>query len=562
MTVVRDLPPGIEPWGEALAALTPALATALLPMVHALDDLIGRRHSTAGDEGPPDGYDGLAARGVPERLLMSEWLLADELPLEFLRRAATGELLYLAQARRRPLRAGRVVALVDNGPDQLGAPRLAQLAALVVLHRRARASGTELAVGVLGRDPETWIEGDVAGVLRAWRSDRVHRAATAADVAARDAALRPGDEAWVLAGPDVAEALRRPRVACIRARTWDGTGTATLHVDLGEDTVELVMPDTALGIRALRGAAFRSDPPAVARSGPLRFPTFGSEARRLLARGDDATELLAVAVPSSRAERSPRVHRHRFPARVVAAAYLGKRLVALLAADDGTLRVRVVGKQIAWLDDIAVPFAAAGVTEELLAAVMETSLPEVHLLSTSLLVRLDDRWLALEGESATDTGYVAVSPGEHLDRPLRVSATGTGLRVNDWDSVAGTTGDERVVAGARQWYAISDDGVSWRPASLRGQRTSPIVVGAGDEVIALVTDTQGEPLLVTRSAAGLVLRAVGAGGAHTLTAWSGHDGRPAIHPTRPLIAVQRSPELVEVGDLLSGATLQLVRAET
>ena len=61
----------------------------------------GFRHASArATAGVPDGFDGITDRGHPDRLLMSQWLLAQEVPLEFARRAAEGELLYLAPARQ------------------------------------------------------------------------------------------------------------------------------------------------------------------------------------------------------------------------------------------------------------------------------------------------------------------------------------------------------------------------------------------------------------------------------------------------------------------------------
>src|SRR5688500_7739745 len=98
MKTRTQLPPGLEPWGEALGALQPEFVSGLLPMLHGVDDLIHRRDAGQGDSGPLDGYAGIANRGTPERILISEWLLADEAPMEFLRRASEHELMYLAPA--------------------------------------------------------------------------------------------------------------------------------------------------------------------------------------------------------------------------------------------------------------------------------------------------------------------------------------------------------------------------------------------------------------------------------------------------------------------------------
>src|SRR5207249_6830439 len=73
---------------------------------------------------------------------------AGEAPDEFTRRAAMGEHAFLQVARREPAGARVSVALFDGGPNQLGAPRLVHLAALIVLARRAEVAGAPFAWGV------------------------------------------------------------------------------------------------------------------------------------------------------------------------------------------------------------------------------------------------------------------------------------------------------------------------------------------------------------------------------------------------------------------------------
>lgn len=92
----------------------------LLSRVHPLLGPI-REQDTAGQP-EFEGLGDLRRRGNYEHLLATEWLLADELPDEFLRRAASGEHLFLAPARQAH-RANRLtIALFDAGPRQLGAP--------------------------------------------------------------------------------------------------------------------------------------------------------------------------------------------------------------------------------------------------------------------------------------------------------------------------------------------------------------------------------------------------------------------------------------------------------
>ena len=147
---MNELPHALEPWAAELAILSPQSARAFGPWLQRLALALGPRSRHAyGATGAVDGFRGLARRGSPEHLLISHWLLADEMPDEFLRRASEGELLYLERAHREPAGGSRCVVLFDSGPTQVGAPRLAHLALLVVLARRAREAGSVFAWGAL-----------------------------------------------------------------------------------------------------------------------------------------------------------------------------------------------------------------------------------------------------------------------------------------------------------------------------------------------------------------------------------------------------------------------------
>ena len=141
MSRSTTLPPALAPWAVALSTLEPHLAQAIGPLVEPLDHLLSARDLSDAADGPLDGYEGLVRRGDPSHLVMSEWAMAEAVPEEFIRRAAAWKLLYLSPAHRVPRARGRTAVLVDPGPDQLGTGRLVQLAALVVLQRRAEARG-------------------------------------------------------------------------------------------------------------------------------------------------------------------------------------------------------------------------------------------------------------------------------------------------------------------------------------------------------------------------------------------------------------------------------------
>jgi hypothetical protein len=241
----------------------------------------------------------------------------------------------------------------------------------------------------------------------------------------------------------------------------------------------------------------------------------------------------------------------------VAAAYLGRRLVALTLEDDA-LRVRVAGKPLGRLDQLLHPVASVSASPDQLKAACAEGLPPLYYSSGSVTCQIRGTWWRLAQDRCEELNYVAAAPGKNLDAPRLAMRAARGIWV-DGVVLPGSLGASAVQLGHDGWCAASDDGVHWRPHR-REEAGAVIAIGDGAAILALVTD-RGEPKLVTVSAAGLVLRLVGANSVRTLTGWSGGPGRPAIHPTLPLVAVQRSRDLIEVGDLLTGEVLQVARSE-
>lgn len=207
------LPRTLKPWATQLAWLSDELALALAPWIQRLATAVGPMAGTLGAATQePDGFDGLDSRGTYERLLVSEWLLADEVPDEFLRRAAQGELAFHRLARKRPAQQRQTVLVFDAGPAQLGAPRIAHLAALIVFAARAEARQATLRFGTIQGGPTQARTGlDDAGILGLLHA-RTWHPATPAQVDAWGG--RPEDELWIVGGPDTP----RPRPA-LRAAT-------------------------------------------------------------------------------------------------------------------------------------------------------------------------------------------------------------------------------------------------------------------------------------------------------------------------------------------------------
>ena len=133
-----DLPKPISHWQGIMAAFPEDIAALLLNLCNQLAPLI-RNHPLQSRTGKvePLGFDGLSRQVNYHRLLLSEWVLQDHFPEEFVRRAATGEHLFLEMQREENHEGRCCHALFDCGPEQLGRPRLAQLAVLILLARRA-----------------------------------------------------------------------------------------------------------------------------------------------------------------------------------------------------------------------------------------------------------------------------------------------------------------------------------------------------------------------------------------------------------------------------------------
>jgi len=336
-----DLPRPLAPWGPYLSIFPRDLALSLGPVLQRLSSALGplkvRRSS---GEGEADGFDGLSRRGPYDRLLASEWLLADEEPDEFLRRAVMGEHIFLRINCPEPGGSRVSVAIFDAGPGQLGSPRIAQLAALIVLARRAEAAGVRFAWGIL-QDPETPLFYDVTevAILRLLQSRTPHEA-TDAQVAAwrtRMHGWKELDDLWIV-GPPRLNAMPTTRGASV-LQVWDildpEVRRVAVKVRRGQDgplnEVALELPADAACVRLLR------DPFAAASAPPRRLERrlipasnllFAANGSKLFARASGGG-IVAISIPNSpRGEvGAPRLYDPRPGEPPVAVGIAGKTVV-------------------------------------------------------------------------------------------------------------------------------------------------------------------------------------------------------------------------------------------
>jgi len=542
MRTASELPPGLAPWSASLDFLTVDAALHIGPLVRRIDGLVRRHDAIARGSGEPDGYGGLTTVGHPEQMLLSEWLLADELPDEFVRRAATRELLYLAPVRRAPSAPGRVAVLFDVGVDQLGACRLVQLAALVVLHRRSVARGSELAITTTADEPGEWHVGELPDLFATWRAKRC--VDPASDMSARRTGLDAPDELWVLAGDELAGACPSlPLLLRISEVDWDADGVTQVALRFDGRTTTLALPSGPIAVRALRGAALRRRPAR----GPLRasvagfgWPSFTSADRCLLLRGATSEELVTLRIPSNPdAAACPRSH--RFPGTVVAVGSLGKRVGVLVNVGD-SVEFHVIGKRLTRLEGLRFPAADLPDT-----ALGDGELQPLFYNRGDLLCRLGPSWwhLSRDRPPVPVPDVVAVGSGRQLDIPMSIAVTENVLRdVDPWTELATNVQRDtlKIVCGRR---AVAwSTGEKWH---VRGHDLSPmaIAIPAGEDVIGLAAGG-----LITRSDAGAILRLRTESAVRTLTQCSGIAVAHSVHPAVAMIAIQRDETNVEVRDVL------------
>jgi hypothetical protein len=556
---MTGLPSGLASWGESVAALDVRLATALGPLLRTLDDMIGRVDVVGGDSGHPDGYDGSTNRGDLGRLLMEEWLLAHELPDEFVRRAAEKELTYLRPAHQLLAPRGRTIAVVDTGPEQLGVGRLVQLAALVVLHRRSRAGGTDLEVRLVPGTKR--VQGELGEILSEWLRARTVAVPGDGDVQGALTNVDAADHVWLLAGPTArASWTGHRRTVSGHVTDWGPDGVSRVAVRVGDATQHLDVPDGPVAVAALRGDGLVRRAPEtglgrVATTG--RGAAFSSAEHRLLWRGEEPGELYACLVGGNQASK---VRRYGVGGRVVAAAPLGRRVVAAVT-DGQALWVRVIGKKLSRVDRIQVRLRDVGLDEDLLGEMEGRPLDPLFLQGGNIVLHTPGGWFSLEGDRARPEGHLlAMAPGPALDVPVQAFSAQDDLWLGGtrWERQGSPAAGPLVVTGGqRPWCAWTMDSRVWRV--VRGpDLVCEIAVEEGDRVAGLVV-VDHQPALVVVSPSGRIVRQVGERHVKTWTRWAG-PAHFSVHPTRPWLA-RTTPDRILVGDLQTGDTLLDLRID-
>ncbi|WP_426755618.1 hypothetical protein [Myxococcus sp. Y35] len=347
------LPHALRPWASTLSRFPLDVALHLGPMVARLSAVLGATRTPAdATAGEPQGYDGLSRRGSFDRLLVSEWLWAMEAPDELVRRAAFGELSYLEPSFRQPRRAHRLVALFDAGPDQLGAPRIAHLALLIVLARRAEAAGATFSWGILQADPgRGCFSGVTPATVEAWLAARDTMPPSAERLEAWRQALAldtDGADAWLIGSPNLAglqgaHALSRVAVSEVLAPSVRQLEVEVRLASRGRRSVLLDLPPPEDSVRLLK-APFQEGavaPLARLRAPRLRGFTFSSDGRRLmLFHGDGGVSAMALPLTDLATVPTPQRVKPRQGEEFLGVGWRGRMGLFVLVRKAGTYAIR------------------------------------------------------------------------------------------------------------------------------------------------------------------------------------------------------------------------------
>lgn len=350
------LPHKLAAWESQLRIFPDEMGLALGSLVQKVAALLGPfpHHHVEGHV-VPDGIAGLDKRGTYDHLIASDWLLADELPEEFMRRSVMGEHLFWKVAYREPTEARSTLVLFDAGPEQLGSPRLLHLASLAAFEARARKAKANFNWGVLQSGEQNLLPGMNIAEVEMLLDARGSPSARAEDFAAwlrRASDSGHRSEIWVVGSERLRQFLPNTFSSLLITDLLI-PGERKLRADCrpaGKHSrqIELELPDPATCAQLLRdpfSAAVASRRILETSSG-LQSLVFDPPGNKLWARTERG-DVIAFPVPNSPREPvgKPRHHQtlSRFPQ--VAVGRIGRTTVLVsMNPVSLTLNVMRLGK--------------------------------------------------------------------------------------------------------------------------------------------------------------------------------------------------------------------------
>ncbi|WP_395144755.1 hypothetical protein [Armatimonas sp.] len=572
-----NLPPTLARWAEPLAVLDPVLASALGPLLIRLAAAfgpLGGETRKGGDE--PDGYAGITRRGKLEHLLTTEWGLLDTAPEEFLRRLSQGELSFLEPERKAQAQERRCLILFDCGPEQLGAPRLAQLAAWIVFAQRAKAIGATLQWATVDSEPQesTLHTGFDEATVRAFLAARTAVQATPRQLFEwrkfAEAALGSPEELWLLGGPHWLETPMARGVHVMSTEESEDGTYLVLTLRPANKKLQLALPPPDIQVRLLRDPFTPvSGKPSKTRSSHRQAVgalVWLPGAKFVCARDSADTGVLIFPVPNKLGASlgPPKLYQQHYGQ--IRAVGGGPSSIFCVAGSGSHLEIRLLKGNLASLPTGKVPLSEESL--RLLGEAGADLAPATLWLEDNPQVMI---WLGKLGESLV-LEHLARQPGRPKVTPevwthnwksqrsalllllptslmtqrqpykdaelIHVQHGAIASLGNDFEEAllfAGPSPKESVVvkrSDGRWYFPLESKDVAF-PA------LDP------DDTVLGATYFGGQVRLVTLSEAGRIVRLVGLGATKTLTGIGGKLISAAVSPDLPLLAFLR-----EGGDLV------------
>ena len=571
------LPPALARWAEPLAVLDPVLASALGPLLLRLAAAfgpLGGETRKGGEE--PDGYAGITRRGKLEHLLTTEWGLLDTAPDEFLRRLSQGELSFLEPERKANAHERRCLILFDCGPEQLGAPRIAQLAAWIVLAQRASAVGATLQWASLDSEPKESAlnTGFDEATVRAFLWTRTATQATPRQLydwrKFAESVLGSPEELWLLGGPRWLDVPMARGVHLMSTEETEDGAALALTLRPSNKKLQLALPPPDTQIRLLR------DPftPVGAKPGKTRVShrqavgalVWLPGGKFVCARDSADTGVLVFPIPTKLgASLGPAKLYQQHYGRIRAIGG-GPNAIFCVARINDELEVRLIKGSLASLPTGKIPLNEEfirlldDVGTELMSATFWAHGSSIILwsdkLNKSLVLRKEkSEWsyfwrtekVTLLMSLQTSLMVARWQKYDHQRRELvnefywalvdaqQNSLANLGIDVTAMLLFAGPSPKESVVVkrSDERWYLPLESKDIAFPA------LDP------DDTVLGATYFGGQVRLVTLSEAGRIVRLVGLGGTKTITGIGGKILNAAVSPDVPLLACLR-----ESGDLM------------